>query len=126
MRFEASQHMKLGQQMKLAPRMIQSMEILQMPLGELQERIEQELENNPTLEIVEPVAEGEDGQPLTPGRSSVRERIEGMQGAPLPQALGRQPTGTACLPNARNRNGQSAASCSYPPIGQRSFFLAEG
>ena len=41
MRFETSQHMKLGQQMKLAPRMIQSMEILQMPLAELQERIEQ-------------------------------------------------------------------------------------
>ena len=36
--------------MKLAPRMIQSMEILQMPLAELEERIEQELESNPTLE----------------------------------------------------------------------------
>ena len=45
--------MKLGQHMKLAPRMIQSMEILQMPLAELRERIEQELESNPTLEMVE-------------------------------------------------------------------------
>lgn len=45
--------MKLGQQMKLAPRMIQSMEILQMPLTELVERIEQELESNPTLELTE-------------------------------------------------------------------------
>lgn len=53
MRFDTSQHMKLGQQMKLAPRMIQSMEILQMPLAELEERIEQELENNATLEIAE-------------------------------------------------------------------------
>ncbi|MFG0314225.1 MAG: RNA polymerase sigma-54 factor, partial [Phycisphaerales bacterium] len=53
MRFQTSQQMKLGQQMKLAPRMIQSMEILQMPLAELRERIEQELESNPTLEIVE-------------------------------------------------------------------------
>ncbi len=53
MRFETSQHMKLGQQMKLTPRMIQSMEILQMPLAELRERIEQELESNPTLEITE-------------------------------------------------------------------------
>ena len=51
MRFETSQHMKLGQHMKLAPRMIQSMEILQMPLAELEERIEQELETNPTLEL---------------------------------------------------------------------------
>jgi RNA polymerase sigma-54 factor len=51
MRFETSQHLKLGQSMKLAPRMIQSMEILQMPLAELEERIEQELESNPTLEL---------------------------------------------------------------------------
>ena len=57
MRFETSQHMRLGQQMRLAPRMIQSMEILQMPLTELQERIEQELESNATLERAE--TEGE-------------------------------------------------------------------
>src|SRR6516162_10041031 len=53
MRFDTSQSMKLGQQMKLAPRMIQSMEILQMPLAELEERIEQELESNVTLEVAE-------------------------------------------------------------------------
>jgi RNA polymerase sigma-54 factor len=53
MRFETSQNMRLGQQMKLAPRVIQSMEILQMPLTELQERIEQELASNPTVEMVE-------------------------------------------------------------------------
>ena len=53
MRFDASQHMKLGQHMKLAPRMIQSMEILQMPLLQLEERIAQELESNVTLEIDE-------------------------------------------------------------------------
>lgn len=54
MRFDTSQHMKLNQQMKLAPRMIQSMEILQMPMLALQERIEQELESNVALEQVEP------------------------------------------------------------------------
>jgi len=54
MRFDTSQHMRLDQRMKLAPRMIQSMEILQMPLQELQERIEQELEGNVTLELAEP------------------------------------------------------------------------
>lgn len=53
MRFETSQHMRLGQQMKLAPRMIQSMEILQMPLLQLEERIAQELESNVTLELGE-------------------------------------------------------------------------
>ncbi len=57
MRFDTRQHMKLGQQMKLAPRVIQSMEILQMPLLELEERIEQELSSNAVLELVEPEAE---------------------------------------------------------------------
>lgn len=61
MRFETSQHMKLGQHMKLAPRMIQSMEILQLPTLALEERIEQELESNVTLETVEP---GESADPL--------------------------------------------------------------
>jgi DNA-directed RNA polymerase specialized sigma54-like protein len=62
MRFETSQSMKLGQQMKLAPRMIQSMEILQMSLAELEERIEQELASNPTLELVEHEREQRDGE----------------------------------------------------------------
>ncbi len=46
--------MRMGQHMKLAPRMIQSMEILQMPTAALEERIEQELASNPTLELAEP------------------------------------------------------------------------
>ena len=37
----------------LAPRMIQSMEILQLPILALQERIEQEMEENPVLELQE-------------------------------------------------------------------------
>ena len=36
---------------KLAPRMIQSMEILQLPILALQERIEQEMNENPVLEL---------------------------------------------------------------------------
>jgi RNA polymerase sigma-54 factor len=57
MRFDTSQHMRLSQTMRLAPRMIQSMEILQMPMLALQERIEQELESNIALEQAEPDAE---------------------------------------------------------------------
>ncbi len=53
MRFDTSQHMRMSQQMKLAPRMIQSMEILQMPLLQLEERIVQELEGNATLEAAD-------------------------------------------------------------------------
>ncbi|NNE00847.1 MAG: RNA polymerase factor sigma-54 [Pirellulaceae bacterium] len=47
---------------KLAPRMIQSMEILQLPTLALQERIEQEMNENPLLEQqeVDPTAPDED------------------------------------------------------------------
>ena len=58
MRFDTSHQMKLGQQMKLSPRMIQSMEVLQMPILALQERIDQELETNIALEVNEEEASG--------------------------------------------------------------------
>lgn len=48
-----SQQMKMDQRMVLAPRMIQSMEILQLPMLALQERIEQEMLSNPVLEMEE-------------------------------------------------------------------------
>ena len=54
MRFDTRQQMRLGQHMKLAPHMIQSMEILQLPLPLLQERIDQELESNVALELAGP------------------------------------------------------------------------
>jgi RNA polymerase sigma-54 factor len=44
----------MEQKMKLAPHMIQSMEILQLSILALQERIEQELNSNPVLEIESP------------------------------------------------------------------------
>lgn len=45
--------------MKLDPRMIQSMEILQMPMPALEERIEQELASNPTLELAQAGADAD-------------------------------------------------------------------
>jgi RNA polymerase sigma-54 factor len=45
--------MRMEQRMKLAPRMIQSMEVLQLPLLALQEKIEAELNSNPVLEVAE-------------------------------------------------------------------------
>lgn len=53
MRLDTSQQLRLQQKLILAPRMIQSMEILQLPILELQERIQQELQENPVLEIKE-------------------------------------------------------------------------
>jgi RNA polymerase sigma-54 factor len=61
--------MRLEQRQLLTPRMIQSMEILQLPLMALEERIEQELQNNPVLEMrendPEAPAEGANGQAET-------------------------------------------------------------
>ncbi|MBS0208761.1 MAG: RNA polymerase factor sigma-54 [Planctomycetes bacterium] len=53
MRLSFGQEMRMAQKQVLAPRMIQSMEILQLPLLALQERIEQELQENPVLEMQE-------------------------------------------------------------------------
>ena len=51
--------MEQGMRQLLTPRMIQSMEILQLPLMALEERIEQELQNNPVLEFREGESEPE-------------------------------------------------------------------
>src|SRR5947208_12323518 len=69
MRLDTSQQMRTDMRLRMAPRMIQSMEILQLPLMALQERIDQELSENPVLvdlrEAPAPEAEAEvDGAPV--------------------------------------------------------------
>src|SRR6185503_14634402 len=66
MRLSLGQQMQLAQKQVLAPRMIQSMEILQLPLMALQERIEQEMEDNPVLDQVEVDAD----EPEAPAEAS--------------------------------------------------------
>ncbi|HAU39115.1 MAG TPA: RNA polymerase sigma-54 factor [Phycisphaerales bacterium] len=51
MRLDATQQLRFEQQMKLSPRIIQAMEILQLPVMALQERIDAELQSNPVLEM---------------------------------------------------------------------------
>src|SRR5580700_814409 len=79
MQLNLSQHMKMSQQMKLAPRMIQSMEILQLPVMSLNDRIEQELQDNVVLEKgPDEETEGETTEVATveeaPAEKSVEER----------------------------------------------------
>jgi RNA polymerase sigma-54 factor len=57
MRLDTSMHQRLEQRQILAPRMIQSMEILQLPIMDLEARIRQELDDNPALELQEPTLE---------------------------------------------------------------------
>ena len=53
MRMETSLHQRLEQKLKLAPQIIQSIEILQLPAIELQDLVKQEMLENPTLELIE-------------------------------------------------------------------------
>ncbi|MSQ90687.1 MAG: RNA polymerase sigma-54 factor [Phycisphaerales bacterium] len=78
MRFDLSQQaqLRVGLQQKLSPRVIQSMEILQMPLMVLEERIEAELESNVALEQTETSETGENphaSDPTDPGVASLRQ-----------------------------------------------------
>ena len=74
MRIEASQQLRLEQQVRLAPRIIQAMEILQLPMMALQERIDSELESNPVLEMRE--AEADESAPPEGAEDRPEERGE--------------------------------------------------
>src|SRR5438552_11576530 len=65
MQLTQSASLRMEQRQLLTPRMIQSMEILQLPLMALEERIEQELQNNPVLELREGDSEPESETPVT-------------------------------------------------------------
>jgi RNA polymerase sigma-54 factor len=60
MRPSLQQNLKLAQQMRLTPRMIQAMEILQLPTMDLQHRIDEALQSNPVLEVGEDQGDGDE------------------------------------------------------------------
>jgi RNA polymerase sigma-54 factor len=76
MRLSFGQELRLVQKQVLAPRMIQSMEILQLPIMALQERIDQEVQENPVLELREddPDLPAEEVEREPPDSSSDEER----------------------------------------------------
>ena len=69
----------------ISPRMIQSMEILQLPVMALQERIEHELQENPVLEQREPGSD-EEGYPNTPELAEGVETPEPVETPPEARA----------------------------------------
>ena len=71
MRISMGFEQRQQQVQKLAPRMIQSMEILQLPVIALQERIEQEMNENPLLEVQEQDPQLPEEPVDTPERSEV-------------------------------------------------------
>src|SRR5207237_5978864 len=80
MQLSQSVSMRMDQRQLLTPRMIQSMEILQLPLMALEERIEQELQANPVLELREPDGTNPDGEQAPQPASEAHEEFsEGEQ-----------------------------------------------
>jgi RNA polymerase sigma-54 factor len=71
---QLTQSMRPELRQLLTPRMIQSMEILQLPLQKLEERIEQELQNNPVLELTE--SDAEDGGAVEVANQDIEGREE--------------------------------------------------
>ena len=64
MRIDTILSPQLRQQMKLAPQIIQSIEILQLPMLALVEHVQQELMENPVLEeLAEEEKEKDEDQP---------------------------------------------------------------
>jgi RNA polymerase sigma-54 factor len=51
---------QLKQEMKINPRLYQAMDLLYMPLLDLQQHIKQEMLNNPFLDLEEPLVDPED------------------------------------------------------------------
>lgn len=77
MRLDTSQQMRTEMRLRMAPRMIQSMEILQLPIMALQERIEQELSENPVLvETSDSPADENDGDDAEPHVAEPQESAE--------------------------------------------------
>ncbi|MDO4551230.1 MAG: RNA polymerase factor sigma-54 [Planctomycetia bacterium] len=78
MGFRIHQQQRQVQKQVQTLRMIQSMEILQLSTLELQERIQEELQENPALEVREDLIDGqEDGQDETESfeRTTIEERV---------------------------------------------------
>ena len=55
-----SQSTQLKQELKINPRLYQAMDLLYMPLLDLQQHLKQELLNNPFLDMVEPEEDEEE------------------------------------------------------------------
>ena len=70
------QSTQLKQELKINPRLYQAMDLLYMPLLDLQQHLKQELLNKPFLERVEPEEEEEEESPGEPEAATATEEPE--------------------------------------------------
>ncbi len=66
----------LRQELRINPRLYQAMDMLYMPMMELQQHLKQELLTNPFLELVEPEEEEEDRDTEAPDAEQEKEKAE--------------------------------------------------
>jgi len=77
MRTGLSQHTSLRQELRVNPRLYQAMDMLYMPMMDLQQHLKQELLANPFLELLEP--EEETAEPLTAEQEKQQEKQKEKQ-----------------------------------------------
>src|ERR1041384_8797062 len=79
MRPGLSQSTQIKQELKINPRLYQAMDLLYMPLLDLQQHLKQELLNNPFLDMVEPEEEeeGEEEEAAEPEAAATEEKDTG-------------------------------------------------
>jgi RNA polymerase sigma-54 factor len=76
MRAGLNQSTQLKQELKINPRLYQAMDLLYMPLLDLQQHLKQELLNNPFLDMVEPEEEEDDEGTETPDQGEQEPKEE--------------------------------------------------
>ncbi|MBL8980203.1 MAG: RNA polymerase factor sigma-54 [Gemmatimonadetes bacterium] len=76
MRTGLSQHTSLRQDLRINPRLYQAMDMLYMPMMDLQQHLKQELLNNPFLDLVEPEEEDVTQGEQTPTKEEEKEKIK--------------------------------------------------
>jgi RNA polymerase sigma-54 factor len=71
-----SQHTSLRQDLRINPRLYQAMDMLYMPMMDLQQHLKQELLTNPFLELIEPEEEDVTQGDQTPTKEEEKEKVK--------------------------------------------------
>ncbi len=81
MKLEVHQQLRLDQRMQLSQQMLQNLELLQMPIMALKEKVDQELEENPTIEVSADAdaAEAPAAEPITKEAAEEEQKREYLE-----------------------------------------------
>jgi RNA polymerase sigma-54 factor len=74
-----SQSIRMGQELRINPRLYQAMDMLTMPLLDLQQHLKQELQQNPFLDLVEPDEDEEDDAATAEPEADTQAKGEGEE-----------------------------------------------